>query len=219
MAYTTDFLGHVEVRPGLNDAELAYLAAFTGSRRWRRPEGPYAVPDDPDEPQPPGSRAWHLPAEGQPTLWCDWAPCWDGCCLTWQGEERFAGVGTWLGYLIDHFLRPGAAASRCADDRFAGFTFDHTLDGMVVGCRRDNKQLFAISVHENRVREEILRPGDRRLRGMPPLPYEDLVDSGRPAPRPGQQVRTAAVLPFTGAAGRSRREGPVPTRRAERTVT
>lgn len=202
MTYRTDFIGHVEVRPGLNDAELAYLAAFTGSRRWRRPGGPYAVPDVVCEPEPPGSRAWHLPPQGQPTQWCDWAPCWDGCCLTWEGEERFAGVGTWLGYLVDHFLRPGAAAARVGDPQFAAFTFDHVLDGMVVGCRRDNKQLFAVTVHQNRVREEILRPGDRRLRAMPPLPYEDLRESRRPSARGGDRPgRGADVLPFTGAFG------------------
>jgi len=200
MAYRTDFIGHVQVRPGLNQAERAYLERFTGSRRWRRPEGPYAVPADPCEVEPVATRAWHLPAEGQPTLWCDWVPGWDGSSLTWEGEERFAGVGTWLGYLVDHFLRPGAAASRGGDGRFADFSFDHVLDGMVVGCRRDNKQLFAVSVHENRVREEILRPGDRRLRGMPPLPYEDLVDVRRPSRPPEQPGRTAPVLPFTGAA-------------------
>lgn len=201
MAYPTDFIGHVEVRPGLNAAELAYLEEFTGSRRWRRPGGPYAVPDGACEPEPVGSRNWHLPAPGQPTLWCDWMPCWDGRSLTWEGEERFAGVGTWLGYLIDHFLRPGAAAARGDDPQFAGFTFDHVLHGMVVGCRRDNKQLFAVSVRENRVREEILRPGDRRLRAMPPLPYEALADARRAATA-RQPERSAQVLPFTGAAGR-----------------
>lgn len=216
MAYTTDFIGHVEVRPGLNEAELAYLAAFTGSRRWRRPDGPYAVPIVGYETEPAASRAWHLPAEGQPSLWCDWLPCWDGCCLTWQGEERFAGVGTWLGYLVDHFLRAGAQASRGGDPRFAGFTFDHVLDGMVVGCRRDNKQLFAVSVHENRVREEILRPGDRRLRRMPPLPYEELADGRRTAGRPASSAPPAAVLPFTGAPGSTRPEGRRPGTSAAR---
>lgn len=204
MAYRTDFIGHVEVVPALNSAEVAYLAAFTGSRRWRRPDGPYAVPAGACEPEPVGSRSWHLPADGQPTLWCDWVPCWEGCCLTWQGEERFGGVGTWLGYLVDHFLRAGAAASRTGDPRFAGFTFDHVLDGMVVGCRRDNKQLFAVTAHQNRIREEILRPGDRRLRAMPPLPYEELADARRPGPGAGE--RAAQVLPFTGATGRWRPE-------------
>lgn len=202
MAYRTDFIGHVEVRPGLNEAELDYLMRFTGSRRWRRPGGPYAVPATECEEEPPATRAWHLPADGQPTLWCDWTPCWDGCCLTWEGEERFAGVGTWLCYLVEHFLRPGASASTSPDPRFRRFSFDHVLDGMVVGCRRDNKQLFAVTVHENHVREEILRPGDRRLGRLPPLPYEEMVDAGREdagAARPG---RTAQVLPFTGAAGR-----------------
>lgn len=204
MAYTTDFIGHVEVRPGLNEAEVAYLMAFTGSRRWRRPEGPYAVPVDGYEAEPVASHAWHLPPAGQPTLWCDWVPCWDGCCLTWQGEERFAGVGTWLAYLVDHFLRPGAVASTGGDPRFGGFTFDHVVDGMLVGCRRDNKQLFAVSVQANRVREEILRPGDRRLRRMPPLPYEDLADARRPKEGAVRTGRVAQVLPFTGAGGRGR---------------
>lgn len=199
MAYRTDFIGHVEVRPGLNQAEVAYLLAFTRSRRWRRPEGPYAVPASPYEPEPLASRSWHVPAPGQPTLWCDWAPCWDGCCLTWEGDERFGGVGTWLGYLVDHFLKPGAVASRTGDPLFSGFTFDHVLDGMVVGCRRDNKQLFAVSVHGNRVREEILRSGDRRLRSMAPLPYEERTDVARPIAGTDPSGRTAQVLPFTGA--------------------
>lgn len=198
MAYTTDFVGHVDITPALNAAEADYLRAFTESRRWARPEGPYAVPPHPlaEEDQLGGVRAYGMPAEGQPSLWCDWTVCWDGCCLAWQGEERFAGLGTWLRYLVDHFLRPGALAAAAGDPRFAGFTFDHVLEGMVVGCRRDNKQLFAVVVRENRVREEILRPGDRRLRSMEPLPYELRRDADRAArgERPG---REAQVLPFT----------------------
>ena len=30
------------------------------------------------------------------------------------------------------------------------FTFDHRLDGMIVGCRRDTRELFAITASNNR---------------------------------------------------------------------
>ena len=99
-------------------------------------------------------------------------------------------------YLIDHFLKPGALASRSADDRFAGFTFDHVLDGMVVGCRRDNKQLFAITVERNRVKEEILRRADRRLRDLPPLPYEEELDRELSPRQRRRADREGQVLPF-----------------------
>ena len=198
MGYTTDFVGHIGVTPALNEAEADYLTAFRSSRRWRRPAGPYAVLLDEEEPAPTGATRhdYHLPPDGQPGLWCDWTPCWDGCCLAYDGSERFAGVGTWLRYLVEHFLGKDAHASRSGDPRFAGFTFDHVLDGMVVGCRRDNKQLFAVVAERNRVREEILRAGDRRLRDYGPLPYEREADERRAA-SPEVARREAQVLPFT----------------------
>ena len=198
MAYTTDFVGHVDIQPALNSDEVAYLERFAATRRWQRPDGPYALSTR-EADQVAGAhlrREYQLPATGQPTLRCEWVPLWQGRCLAYDGTERFAGVGTWLRYLVDHFLRPDAHASRSGDPRFRHFGFDHTLNGMVVGCRRDNKQLFALVVEDNRVREEILRPGDRRLRDYPPLPHEDEVDARR-AERPGGHAAEGQVLPFT----------------------
>jgi hypothetical protein len=49
MGVNTDYLGHVEIVPNLNQAEYDYLHAFARSRRSDRPRGPYAVsPEDPD---------------------------------------------------------------------------------------------------------------------------------------------------------------------------
>ena len=48
MGVTTDSLGYVGVTPALNEAERAYLSAFSRSRRSWRPDGSYAVtPADP----------------------------------------------------------------------------------------------------------------------------------------------------------------------------
>jgi hypothetical protein len=198
MGYTTDFIGHVDIAPALNEAEVAYLGAFSASRRWGRTGGPYEVPGHPlaDERRPVQGNAYNVPAPGQPGLWCDWEPCWDGCCLAYNGVEKFYGAVEWLRYLIEHFLQPGAKASRSGDAAFAHFSFDHVLEGMVVGCRRDNKELFAITVRANRVREEVLRPADRRLVGLPPLPYERVIDRDMSPGQRRRRERQGQVLPF-----------------------
>ena len=198
MGYPTDFIGHIGIEPSLNVDEIAYLTAFTESRRFTRPGGPYDVAGNPRAEQPDDfdPHLYNQPPHGQPSLSCAWEACWEGCCLAYDGREKFYGAATWLTYLIDHFLKPGAWASRASDGRFAGFGFDHVLDGMVVGCRRDNKQLFAITVERNRVREEILRRADRRLRDLPPLPYEEEIDRGLSRRQKRRADRDGQVLPF-----------------------
>lgn len=185
MGFTTDFIGHIDIDPGLNDAEHAYLDAFRKSRRFDRAGGPYEVPGNPyvDERITASSKAYNRPAVGQPQLWCQWQPCWDGCCLAFDGNEKFYEPVLWLRYIIDHFLRPKAEASRSGLDYFEEFTFDHRLQGLVVGCRRDNKQLYGIRVADNVVTTEVLRPGDARYLDRGPLPYEDAIDSERRSSR------------------------------------
>ena len=210
MGYTTDFIGHIDITPSLNDDEIAYLTAFNRSRRCERPGGPYDVPGNPSaelEDTMPTEQA-NTGADGQPGYWCDWEPCWDGCCLAYNGNEKFYQPVEWLRYLIKHFLKPGAAASRVDHERFAGFTFDHVLEGMVVGCRRDNKELFAISVAGNRVREKVLRTADSRYLDYPPLPYEAAIDrweegSRRSRRRRARQGSADVIdLPVRGASAR-----------------
>lgn len=119
MGYTTDFIGHVEVRPALNEAEQLYLTAFAQSRRYERPDGPYEVPRNPAAERgerPTDVDAYNTIAPGQPSLWCGWLPCWDGCCLAHDGIEKSYGARAWMKYLIDHFLAPGAGRRR-GDER------------------------------------------------------------------------------------------------------
>lgn len=180
MGFSTDFIGHIDIEPPLNEAEIEYLSAFGESRRFRREGGPYDVPGNPiAERDDVGSHGeeYNVPGVGQPNLWCDWRVCWDGCCLAWNGIEKSYSMVRWLGYLIDHFLAPGASAS--GRPGFEDFTFDHRLSGMVVGCRRDNKMLFSVRVENNVVKEDVLRPADPRYVDWPRLPYEDEIDRER----------------------------------------
>jgi hypothetical protein len=187
MGYTTDFIGHIDIEPSLNEAEIAYLMAFSSSRRCLREDGPYAVPGNPAAEDQAAMPTWQANqvAEGQPGYRCDWEPCWDGCCLALNGNEKFYSPVAWLRYLIKHFLKPGALAAKSGLGCFDAFTFDHVLKGIVVGCRRDNKELYAINVRDNRVTEKILRPADPRYLDYPPLPYEAAIDrwEGRSARR------------------------------------
>ena len=168
MGVTTDYLGHIEIVPPLNDSEMAYLHAFARSRRCWRPGGPYEV-----EPADPPTRNTDIDterhnsiAEGQPSLWCQWTPCPQGCCLGWDGHEKFYAGTLWMQYLIDHFLRPGALAQSSGRREFADFTFDHRTDGIIVGHQQDNRELFAIRVIDGEVSREVLRRGD-------PMPWDE----------------------------------------------
>ena len=88
--------------PNLNQAEYDYLEDCFGRR-----------------PHEPRSR------EGAPDDWCGWGPCPHGCCLLWDGREKFHAGTAWMEYLIDELLRPGARAAADRGPRVAGFTFDH----------------------------------------------------------------------------------------------
>jgi len=179
MGHSTDFLGHIDIEPPLNDAEIDYLTAFFASRRCRREGGPYDVPGNPRAENLAG--AWgdrsNECAEGQPNLWCDWTVCWEGCCLTWNGTEKSYSMIPWLRYLIAHFLGPEALAA--GDPRFAGFTFDHALSGVMVGCRRDTKEMFLVRVDGTAVVEQVLRRADPSFLDYPPLAYEEAIDRDR----------------------------------------
>jgi hypothetical protein len=47
MGYTTDFIGHIDISPPLNDAEQAYLKAYAASPRTGTEQTPYVVPGNP----------------------------------------------------------------------------------------------------------------------------------------------------------------------------
>lgn len=123
--------GCLRVRPALNEVERAHLAALSSSRRTLR--GTPTGRGDGDVPFA------HLA----------WEACPDGCCLTWDPAlEKDAMMLPSLRFLVDHLLRPGAKGEGRA--AYAGFTFDHVLDGLVVGDGR------VVEVSGNRSSERVL---------------------------------------------------------------
>ncbi|MDT4923371.1 MAG: hypothetical protein QOG01_1084 [Pseudonocardiales bacterium] len=201
VGYTTDMIGHIDVHPPLNQPEQLYLSAFRKSRRCRRPGGPYDAPYNPAADRVELSAEtddYNAVAVGQPSLWCGWTPCWDGCCLAHDGQEKFYSSTGWMAYLIDHFLAPGAHARRSGLDWFEDFTFDHTLNGIVACCRRDTRELYLIRVEQNAVREEVLWPADPRAADYGVLPYEAAFDQWNEGSRRRMQRRPSAKAPSAG---------------------
>jgi hypothetical protein len=199
MGYTTDFIGHIEVAPHLNPAEQNYLLAFAASRRFDRPGGPYEVPGNPSAERgerPADVDTYNATAPGQPSFWCDWVPCWNGHCLSYDGREKFYGATQWLTYLIDHFLASQAHAQ--GSEGFAEFTFDHVLDGIVAGCRRDTGELFLIHVEKNVVREQTLLTPSSRYEGL--MPYEVAIDEARARRRRPIRDQRRPILPVAPSA-------------------
>ncbi|MET9020934.1 hypothetical protein ABZV93_13190 [Actinopolymorpha sp. NPDC004070] len=156
-------VGRVLVEPPLRTEEFEYLAAFTESRRWCRPDGPYAVPGNPlAECLDPGLDLTRYvePAPGQPGLWCPWRLSDGGRALVPVFEPALGEgsppeeAASWLAYLCDHFLRADGVAGQNPHDRarwFDGFGFDHVLDGAAVVCCERSGRLTLIEMSANSV--------------------------------------------------------------------
>ena len=156
MGLHTDYLGSVRIEPALSPAEVDFVKGFNRTRHCgdRAPLDVVAHPAD-DDPIREAASANRV-ADGMPGLWCPWTCCDDGCCLRWDQAEKPYAPDRWLRYLIDTFLRPGAALAAEPAARAAGLTFDHVLCGTIVGERRETGELFALTLKGNVVRRRTL---------------------------------------------------------------
>lgn len=141
MGYTTDFEGEIAIVPPLNEAERAYLAKFAETRRMLRTRGPYFVDGD-------GPYGQARDAEVRATR-CQWVPNDDGTSLEWDQGEKFYDSPEWMGYLIEHFLQPGAHAASSDDPQFAAFTFDHVLNGDIFAEGEESGDRWKLVVRDN----------------------------------------------------------------------
>ncbi len=213
MGDTTDYLGHITISPPLNEQERRYLGAVRDMRHYDRGGSTYDVPPNPTAPDPadvPVERYDAVQA-AKPSLRCGWAVCGDGCCVSHDGIEKFNDPDRWLTYLVEHLLGPGAEAAGTGHPQLDGFTFDHHLDGVVVGHRRWSRELFALVVVDNEISYETLVPGDDLYGGYAPLAYEEQID--RWSSRRTDRSRDSPAARARGAIARvqvaSHRSGPV----------
>lgn len=160
MGYDTEFWGHVTVTPPLNFDEVSYLKDFSDSRRFARRSGPYTVAGG--DYRGPDTIDYNDVPDGQHSLWCDWEPSGDGTRIAWNGTEKFHYPERWMSYLIDTFLKPGAAlqgelkdrvAGRYYDPRFESFTFDHVVNGEIGAQGEDPNDKYFVVVESNAVRK------------------------------------------------------------------
>jgi hypothetical protein len=165
MGYRVQVIGHIDVKPRLNDHEFEYLTAFAESRRWSRPQGPLWAPSTPfgldEEAVGASTHDINTPPGGQPGLWCPWVPSCAGACLVVREDGtdgKNYGVTPWLQYVIDTFLRPGASAH--GEPGFEDFSFDHDLSGAVAAHRSDTGELWLVRVRGHVVQHESVRKGD-----------------------------------------------------------
>jgi hypothetical protein len=114
---------------------------------------------------------------GAPQGWSNWESCYQGCCLSYDGGDKANHMIPWLKHLMRTYIIPDAAAA--GRPGFEEFTCDHMLNGMVVGSRRDTRELFSITVRENHVEVELLWPGVPEWSDYPPLGYQAAIDRFR----------------------------------------
>ncbi len=141
------FLGRIEVRPPLNEAERDYLATLANSNSTLR-----GTPTGRGDATVPFAQL-------------AWETCASGCCLTWSGREWSRNMVPSLRFLVDHLFKAGAKAT--GHRRFPGFTCDHVLDGIVAAQRYDDTRMYVAEVAGNRVAGRSVRAKCDHPAGVP----------------------------------------------------
>jgi len=158
MGYQTDFEGKFTLDAPLTAAQIAYLNAFSDTRRMARdPVKASKLPDPVREAVghpigPEGAFYVGSAANGNfgqekdasvidgnssgrsmPGLWCQWVPTDDGTAIQWDGNEKFYEYEAWLSFVIDSFLKP----------------WGRTLDGEVTWEGEDSSDRGKLIVKDN----------------------------------------------------------------------
>lgn len=168
MGYNTQLEGRVEISPPLNAAEVSYLQKFNQARHCMRGTGPYDV-SEVSSLERHNHRDWsNRTYPDKPDFYCPWVPTEDGTALVWDGGEKSYGMTDWMEYLIYHFLRPDAIASRPMllpawkrPFEFDLFTWNHSLTGGFHAQGDEMGDVWTLLVRDNVV---------SRVTGHKPLP-------------------------------------------------
>jgi hypothetical protein len=167
VGYQTDFVGYLEIEPPLEERERSLVNRISGSVFMRNADTGLRVADGEDE-------LLRDLMRDAPRGWSNWTACPQGCCLSYDGGDKANHMVPWLEFLMATLL----VGSRTAlgGDAAAGA---RTVNGMVIGSRRDNRELYSITVRNNVVRVELLWPGRPEWSDYPPLAYQTRIDGFR----------------------------------------
>lgn len=165
MGYTTDFDGQIDVVPPLNEAEIAFLNKFAGTRRMDCEQGPYYVDRSgfAGQDDDPKVRDHNHPPEGQPSLWCQWVPADEGDAIVWDGNEKFYESPEWMAYLIEHFIGKNPKAKSELP-----FLQGHVLNGTISAQGEEPSDMWLLHVKDNVVSVEeltVVPSGDVQIIG------------------------------------------------------
>ncbi len=152
MGYCTDFEGKIMIDPPLNEVERDYLTLFAHTRHMHRAKGPFYV-DGISSPVEENTDIidYNAPPPGQPSLWCDFEPTVDGSALEWNGSEKTQCAKEWIEYLITRFLEMDAVLSEQSLPEFAGFKFNHILNGTLEAQGEEPSDRWKLIVKNNKV--------------------------------------------------------------------
>jgi hypothetical protein len=157
MGYYTDFAGEFIIEPKLTPEHLAYLQAFTGTRRMKRDKTMVAfLGNDPVRTAaglPIGEQGGfyvagtghagqghdvsvidsNRPPESQPSLWCSFEFDNEGLHMTAQDGKNYDYV-TWVEYMLQKFFIP----------------WGYKLDGSITWRGEDSEDLGMMEIIDNK---------------------------------------------------------------------
>jgi hypothetical protein len=158
--HSSGFTGLIRIRPALNEDERGHLQRLAEADGTLR-----------GTPTGRGDR-------DVPFAQLDWDVCAEGCCLSWNpGLEDSTMMAPTLRFVIDHLLRRGAKAE--GRSGFDGFTFDHVLDGAVMGGEPWERELRLVEVVGNVVTERLLPGGCSAVEARTPVRTSGVTRRGK----------------------------------------
>ncbi|MGL4174839.1 MAG: hypothetical protein ACRCSN_02080 [Dermatophilaceae bacterium] len=160
MGYDTEYLGHLEVTPPLNRVEVEWLSGFAD---WGAlPDGdPFTLPMNP---RAALATAFRNAGDGMtgprniPRGTRDWRVSDDGTRISWRRAPKSNDAVHTLTFLVETYLGVDAAARSSGNPDFVAFTFDHRLDGLIVGERDDTEELFLLEVRDSIITHHTIVP-------------------------------------------------------------
>jgi hypothetical protein len=161
VGFNTEYLGHLRITPTLNRAEVEWLSGFADWGALRDAD-PFRLPMNPRAAlskafaDAGGSISGH---RAVPYGVQHWRVCDHGDRIRWVRSEKSNDAVQALRFLVQHYLGPDARAKDSDNPDFAAFTFDHRLDGLIVGERDDTDELFLIRVEDSTFRHQTLVAG------------------------------------------------------------